>query len=92
MPTQTIDYSNFAVIYLYSSLAQSVERMTVNHDVVGSSPTGGAKKSKSSDLDFFISNSQEFDYHSSEASHHVAKQLSFSFSLANLNDSTFGAL
>ena len=29
---------------LYSSLAQSVERMTVNHDVVGSSPTGGAKK------------------------------------------------
>ena len=27
----------------YSSLAQSVERMTVNHDVVGSSPTGGAK-------------------------------------------------
>ena len=28
----------------YSSLAQSVERMTVNHDVVGSSPTGGAKK------------------------------------------------
>ena len=30
---------------LYSSLAQSVERMTVNHDVVGSSPTGGAKKS-----------------------------------------------
>ena len=26
---------------LYSSLAQSVERMTVNHDVVGSSPTGG---------------------------------------------------
>ena len=28
----------------YSSLAQSVERVTVNHDVVGSSPTGGAKK------------------------------------------------
>ena len=27
----------------YSSLAQSVERMTVNHDVVGSSPTGGVK-------------------------------------------------
>ena len=26
----------------HSSLAQSVERMTVNHDVVGSSPTGGA--------------------------------------------------
>ena len=28
----------------YSSLAQSVERVTVNHDVVGSSPTGGATK------------------------------------------------
>ncbi len=28
---------------LYSSIAQSVERMTVNHDVVGSSPTWGAK-------------------------------------------------
>ena len=28
----------------YSSLAQSVERVTVNHDVVGSSPTGGAKE------------------------------------------------
>ena len=27
----------------YSSLAQSVERMTVNHDVAGSSPAGGAK-------------------------------------------------
>ena len=25
----------------YSPIAQSVERMTVNHDVVGSSPTGG---------------------------------------------------
>ena len=28
--------------YRYSSLAQSVEHMTVNHGVVGSSPTGGA--------------------------------------------------
>ena len=26
----------------FSSIAQSVERMTVNHDVVGSSPTRGA--------------------------------------------------
>ena len=26
----------------YSSIAQSVERMTVNHDVTGSSPVGGA--------------------------------------------------
>ena len=25
----------------FSAIAQSVERMTVNHDVVGSSPTGG---------------------------------------------------
>ena len=31
----------------YSSLAQSVERMTVNHDVAGSSPAGGAKEEKS---------------------------------------------
>ena len=30
----------------YSSLAQSVERMTVNHDVAGSSPAGGANKEK----------------------------------------------
>ena len=28
---------------IYSLIAQSVERMTVNHDVVGSSPTRGAK-------------------------------------------------
>ena len=28
----------------YSSIAQSVERMTVNHDVTGSSPVRGAKK------------------------------------------------
>ena len=27
-----------------SSLAQSVERLTVNQDVTGSSPVGGAKK------------------------------------------------
>ena len=30
----------------YSFIAQSVERMTVNHDVAGSSPAGGAKKEK----------------------------------------------
>ena len=30
--------------HLYSSLAQSVEHLTVNQGVVGSSPTGGAKK------------------------------------------------
>ena len=28
---------------IYSSIAQSVERMTVNHDVTGSSPVRGAK-------------------------------------------------
>ena len=28
----------------YSSLAQLAERMTVNHDVAGSSPAGGAKQ------------------------------------------------
>ncbi len=28
--------------HLYSPIAQSVERMTVNHDVAGSSPAGGA--------------------------------------------------
>ena len=28
--------------HIYSSIAQSVERMTVNHDVTGSSPVGGA--------------------------------------------------
>ena len=28
----------------YSSIAQLAERMTVNHDVAGSSPAGGASK------------------------------------------------
>ena len=32
---------------LYSSLAQSVEHLTVNQGVVGSSPTGGAIKALS---------------------------------------------
>ena len=42
----------------YSSLAQSVERMTVNHDVAGSSPAGGANKEaecKSTPFSFFVS-------------------------------------
>ena len=30
-------------LFLYSSLAQSVEHLTVNQGVVGSSPTGGAR-------------------------------------------------
>ena len=39
----------------YSSLAQSVERMTVNHDVAGSSPAGGAKtKGRSQGLLFVL--------------------------------------
>ena len=33
---------NSSALTQYSSLAQSVERMTVNHDVAGSSPAGGA--------------------------------------------------
>ena len=32
--------------FKYSPIAQSVERVTVNHDVVGSSPTWGASKGK----------------------------------------------
>ena len=31
---------------VYSSIAQSVERMTVNHDVAGSSPAWGARNRK----------------------------------------------
>ena len=30
--------------FIYSPIAQSVERVTVNHDVVGSSPTWGANR------------------------------------------------
>ena len=37
----------------YSSLAQSVERMTVNHDVVGSSPTRGAKNKDTKGYPYF---------------------------------------
>ena len=38
---------------VYSSIAQSVERMTVNHDVTGSSPVGGAKIKPSRTYDCF---------------------------------------
>ena len=41
MPTQK---TSAAAEVTYCSLAQSVERMTVNHDVVSSSLTGAAKK------------------------------------------------
>ena len=40
----TIKVALCATFMQYSSLAQSVEHMTVNHGVVGSSPTGGARK------------------------------------------------
>jgi hypothetical protein len=30
--------------YYFSTIAQLVERMTVNHDATGSSPVGGVKK------------------------------------------------
>ena len=39
--------------FTYSSLAQSVERVTVNHDAVGSSPTGGAIKKSHHQVAFF---------------------------------------
>ena len=43
--------------HLYSSIAQSVERMTVNHDVTGSSPVGGAKtESRPNGLLFVLPN------------------------------------
>ena len=40
--------------HLYSSIAQSVERMTVNHDVTGSSPVGGAKKNRVAKATLFL--------------------------------------
>ena len=47
----------------YSSIAQLAERMTVNHDVAGSSPAGGAKRPIFVGL-FFIyegENNENFD-------------------------------
>ncbi len=37
----------------YSRLAQSVERMTVNHDATGSSPVAGAKLDKGEPFKMF---------------------------------------
>ena len=37
------DREVLAFFFKYSPIAQSVERVTVNHDVAGSSPAGGAK-------------------------------------------------
>ena len=45
--------SNLVSSSTYSSLAQSVERVTVNHDAVGSSPTGGAIKKSHLQVAFF---------------------------------------
>ena len=42
--------TDFCAVPPHSSLAQSVERVTVNHDVVGSSPTGGAKNTPKIDV------------------------------------------
>ena len=47
-------FSEMRIQYKYSSIAQSVERMTVNHDVAGSSPAGGAKKEESHKVWFFF--------------------------------------
>ena len=44
METSWEDREVLALSVIYSPLAQSVERVTVNHDVVGSSPTWGAKR------------------------------------------------
>ena len=51
MPTPAV-----AILRTYSSLAQSVEHAAVNRRAVGSSPTGGAKKSRETPvfLLFFI--------------------------------------
>ena len=43
MPTQK-KQAEETLFALYSSLAQLAERVTVNHDVAGSSPAGGARK------------------------------------------------
>ena len=40
--SETTREDRSTLTYLYSSLAQLAERMTVNHDVAGSSPAGGA--------------------------------------------------
>ena len=45
---RSIVFNSFAytikkIYIIYSSIAQSVERVTVNHDVTGSSPVRGAK-------------------------------------------------
>lgn len=41
--TYPIGESPMAQFFKYSSIVQQVERLTVNQEVVGSSPAGGAK-------------------------------------------------
>ena len=50
-------------VILYSSLAQSVEHLTVNQGVVGSSPTGGAKKLSFFGTRVFLSKLTGLVYH-----------------------------
>ena len=41
-------------LYIYSSLAQSVEHLTVNQGVAGSSPAGGAKQKPEANASGFL--------------------------------------
>ena len=52
MPTQETALSKRSLAY--ASLAQSVEHAAVNRGVVGSSPTGGAKKRQVERLAVFL--------------------------------------
>ena len=47
-------FESLEVHHLFSSIAQSVERMTVNHDVTGSSPVRGAIRTLSCTRFFFF--------------------------------------
>ena len=44
---------------IFSAIAQSVERMTVNHDVTGSSPVGGVNSSTSGCFFFMLKEAGE---------------------------------
>ena len=56
----------------YSSLAQSVEHLTVNQVVAGSSPAGGAKNPRSSERGFFIC-VRRTQHHLTEGQHHFER-------------------
>ena len=49
-----IPQTRFRKVPSHSSLAQSVERVTVNHDVAGSSPAGGANQKQTVDDGLFL--------------------------------------